>query len=77
MAGVEQIEQPKMLAITLKDYQLKGLRWLASLYEQGINGILADEMGLGKVTVHMSVPLVDELTLCAARLYNRFLSWLI
>jgi chromatin-remodeling ATPase INO80 len=51
MAEVEQIEQPKMLAITLKDYQLKGLRWLASLYEQGINGILADEMGLGKVII--------------------------
>jgi len=33
----------------LKEYQLKGLTWLANLYEQGINGILADEMGLGKV----------------------------
>ena len=32
----------------LKEYQLKGLRWLDNLYEQGINGILADEMGLGK-----------------------------
>jgi len=27
---------------------LKGLKWLDSLYCQGINGILADEMGLGK-----------------------------
>ena len=43
------IAQPKMLAVKLKDYQLKGLNWLATLYEQGINGILADEMGLGKV----------------------------
>ena len=34
----------------LKEYQLKGLNWLATLYEQGINGILADEMGLGKVS---------------------------
>ena len=32
----------------IKEYQLKGLRWLDNLYEQGINGILADEMGLGK-----------------------------
>ena len=32
----------------LKEYQLKGLRWLDNLYSQGINGILADEMGLGK-----------------------------
>lgn len=33
---------------TLKGYQLKGLQWLSSLYDQGLNGILADEMGLGK-----------------------------
>jgi SNF2 family DNA or RNA helicase len=31
----------------LKDYQLEGVRWLASLYENGVSGILADEMGLG------------------------------
>ncbi len=40
-----------MLTAQLKEYQLKGLNWLATLYEQGINGILADEMGLGKVFV--------------------------
>lgn len=43
------VGQPKMLMAQLKEYQLKGLNWLATLYEQGINGILADEMGLGKV----------------------------
>jgi ATP-dependent DNA helicase len=32
----------------LRDYQLAGLNWLISLYENGLNGILADEMGLGK-----------------------------
>jgi len=32
----------------MKPYQLEGLSWLASLYENGLNGILADEMGLGK-----------------------------
>jgi DNA helicase INO80 len=40
----EMIPQPEMLQATLKEYQLKGLNWLAGLYEQGINGILADEM---------------------------------
>lgn len=49
------IEQPKMLDCTLKEYQKKGLNWLASLYEQGINGILADEMGLGKTVQSISV----------------------
>jgi hypothetical protein len=38
-----------MLQAQLKEYQVKGLSWLAHLYENGINGILADEMGLGKV----------------------------
>lgn len=42
--GDIQVKQPKLLTCTLKEYQLKGLNWLANLYEQGINGILADEM---------------------------------
>ena len=29
---------------TLKDYQLEGVRWLASLFENGVSGILADEV---------------------------------
>ncbi|KAK2529546.1 hypothetical protein Q9966_009323 [Columba livia] len=32
----------------LKQYQIKGLEWLVSLYNNNLNGILADEMGLGK-----------------------------
>jgi SWI/SNF-related matrix-associated actin-dependent regulator of chromatin subfamily A member 5 len=32
----------------LRDYQVQGLNWMISLFENGINGILADEMGLGK-----------------------------
>lgn len=40
--------QPSIFEGTLKPYQLKGMNWLANLYDQGINGILADEMGLGK-----------------------------
>jgi hypothetical protein len=49
LSGPLTIGQPQMLMAQLKEYQLKGLNWLATLYEQGINGILADEMGLGKV----------------------------
>jgi SNF2 family DNA or RNA helicase len=33
---------------TLRDYQLQGVKWLVSLYNNKLNGILADEMGLGK-----------------------------
>ena len=42
-------EQPSILVGgKLKKYQLKGLKWLVSLYNNKLNGILADEMGLGK-----------------------------
>lgn len=53
--GDINIEQPKLLTCTLKEYQVKGLNWLANLYDQGINGILADEMGLGKTVQSISV----------------------
>ena len=29
----------------LRDYQIRGLNWMITLFENGINGILADEMG--------------------------------
>ncbi|KAJ1343391.1 hypothetical protein BSLG_001981, partial [Batrachochytrium salamandrivorans] len=38
----------------MRDYQIQGLNWLISLYENGINGILADEMGLGKTLQSIS-----------------------
>jgi superfamily II DNA or RNA helicase len=45
----EDVIQPSMLVGgTLKDYQMKGLQWMVSLYNSKLNGILADEMGLGK-----------------------------
>ncbi|KDR85120.1 hypothetical protein GALMADRAFT_218196 [Galerina marginata CBS 339.88] len=55
LSGPLTIGQPKMLVAQLKEYQLKGLNWLATLYEQGINGILADEMGLGKTVQSISL----------------------
>ena len=30
------------------DYQLTGMRWMGSLFSEGIGGLLCDEMGLGK-----------------------------
>ena len=37
-----------LLEADLRDYQIKGVKWLISLYSNGLNGILADQMGLGK-----------------------------
>lgn len=49
-------EQPKMLiGGQLKEYQLKGLQWMVSLYNNKLNGILADEMGLGKTIQSISL----------------------
>jgi len=44
------LKQPAMMSdnITLKDYQLVGLNWLALLYKHKLSCILADDMGLGK-----------------------------
>ena len=39
----------------LKDYQIKGLQWMVSLYNNRLNGILADEMGLGKTIQTISL----------------------
>jgi ATP-dependent helicase STH1/SNF2 len=45
----EIVSQPRMLkGGDLKEYQMGGLQWLVSLYNNNLNGILADEMGLGK-----------------------------
>ena len=39
----------------MRDYQIRGLNWMISLYQQNINGILADEMGLGKTLQTISL----------------------
>ncbi|KAH9454547.1 hypothetical protein MJO29_007489 [Puccinia striiformis f. sp. tritici] len=39
----------------LKEYQVKGLQWMVSLYNNRLNGILADEMGLGKTIQTISL----------------------
>ena len=57
----EVVEQPRMLQnVSLRNYQLAGLKWMASLYVSNMNGILADEMVRGhenlqtdKVNVHL------------------------
>ena len=52
--SVEEVvrSQPSMLTppkgAKLRHYQMVGLQWMVSLYNNHLNGILADEMGLGK-----------------------------
>ncbi|KAJ2493239.1 ATP-dependent DNA helicase Snf21 [Coemansia sp. RSA 2050] len=56
-------EQPRILiGGSLKEYQLRGLEWMVSLYNNRLNGILADEMGLGKTiqTISLVTYLIDR-----------------
>lgn len=56
----ENVTQPKMMVGgQLKEYQMAGLSWLVSLYNNRLNGILADEMGLGKTI--QSIALIAHL----------------
>lgn len=39
------IISPTLVGGELMKHQIEGLRWLASLWENGVSGVLADEMG--------------------------------
>ena len=52
------------LALPPYDYQLIGMRWLGSLYSQGIGALLCDEMGLGKTL--QAIGLVEKMQRDAA-----------
>lgn len=59
----EVTTQPSILVGgNLKEYQLKGLQWMISLYNNNLNGILADEMGLGKTiqTISLITHLIEK-----------------
>ncbi|GHE61498.1 helicase [Streptomyces spiralis] len=47
-AAREPVEQPAALDARLRDYQLRGLGWLAHMTSSGLGCCLADDMGLGK-----------------------------
>merc|ERR1719430_900166 len=53
----EQVTEQASIMVNgkLKEYQVKGLEWMVSLYNNNLNGILADEMGLGKTIQTISL----------------------
>ncbi|TGB12392.1 DEAD/DEAH box helicase [Streptomyces sp. MZ04] len=55
--GMEPVGQPAALAANLRDYQLRGLNWLARMTSLGLGGCLADDMGLGKTITLISLHL--------------------
>lgn len=65
--GIPDVELPA-LSLSLRSYQVRGLRWLRFLYGHQLGGVLADDMGLGKTaqtiallaSVHTGVVESDE-----------------
>ncbi|KAL8949070.1 MAG: hypothetical protein Q9222_004795 [Ikaeria aurantiellina] len=57
-----KVQPDLLIGGTLKEYQVKGLQWMISLYNNNLNGILADEMGLGKTiqTISLLTYLIEK-----------------
>ncbi len=53
----EPVEQPAGLDATLRDYQRRGLNWLARMTSLGLGCCLADDMGLGKTVTLIALHL--------------------
>ena len=58
--GVQAIQAPDGLGISLRPYQLHGVAWLQYLREQHLAGILADDMGLGKTAQVLAHILIEK-----------------
>ncbi len=57
---INEVEIPRTLNATLRDYQRDGLNWLSFLREFGFGGILADDMGLGKTIQTLTLLLKEK-----------------
>ena len=80
-SGTEPAAQPAALVATLRDYQLRGLRWLDRMTSLGLGACLADDMGLGKtitlIALHLhrcagTAPRKPTLVVCPASLLGNW-----
>ncbi len=53
-------EVPSTLNSIMRNYQVKGFKWMKTLEQYGFGGILADDMGLGKTLQMISVLLASK-----------------
>ncbi|MFV0137394.1 SNF2-related protein [Streptomyces sp. HMX87] len=64
--GLAPVEQPAALSATLRDYQRRGLGWLARMTSLGLGCCLADDMGLGKTITLIALHLHRQTDAAAA-----------
>ncbi|MEU9588960.1 DEAD/DEAH box helicase [Streptomyces sp. NPDC048193] len=64
--GQDAVDQPAALAATLRDYQRRGLSWLAHMTSLGLGCCLADDMGLGKTITLIALHLHRQTDASAA-----------
>lgn len=62
----DPVGQPAALAAPLRDYQLRGLNWLARMTSLGLGCCLADDMGLGKTITLIALHLHRQTDASAA-----------
>jgi superfamily II DNA or RNA helicase len=72
----ELVEVPSALHAELRDYQRRGLTWLAELTSLGLGACLADDMGLGKtitvIALHLHRGTGPTLVVCPASLLGNW-----
>ncbi|MEV7795121.1 DEAD/DEAH box helicase [Streptomyces sp. NPDC087512] len=64
--GQDAVAQPAALDATLRDYQRRGLNWLARMTSLGLGCCLADDMGLGKTITLIALHLHRQTDASAA-----------
>lgn len=60
LKGVNEFKAPEGLLAELRPYQQRGVQWISTLANIGLNGILADDMGLGKTLQTLTLLLQEK-----------------
>jgi hypothetical protein len=68
MDHLPEVELPHDLTLTLRPYQMQGVRWLQLQRSLGLGAILADDMGLGKTLQALCVVGRKTLVVCPTSL---------
>ncbi|HEY5955899.1 MAG TPA: DEAD/DEAH box helicase, partial [Polyangiaceae bacterium] len=77
LSGLESLPAPTLpedLKLTLRPYQLQGVKWLCQMRSLGLGAILADDMGLGKTIQVLAILAPSALIVCPTSLISNWVS---